>query len=114
MRVAGLDPQPENRMSQPSSPSTTIQKRAGEVEPQLPHERDESQQGESTPTDPVVRQGKADLDHGLADTDRRPPMDRAYEQQKSGGDASGAGVRKTDATGGPGDRKSASTPKGDR
>jgi hypothetical protein len=97
-------------MSKPSSPSTTFQKRGRAIEPQLPHERDESQQGESTPTDPVMRQAKTDLDRGLADTDRRVPMEQAYEQQKSGGDASGAGVRRTDAARGPGDRKSASTP----
>lgn len=53
--------------------------------PKAPHERDESasSQTSSEPTaNAVGKQAKADVDRGLVDTDKRPPMDRAYEAQK--------------------------------
>lgn len=87
-------------------------------QPRLPQEIDESahsqHQGEPRR---VIQQAHEDLVQGRQDTSRKPEIDRAYEQQKGPGaagtaaaapDRSGAGVNKTDAGHGPGDRKSAS------
>ncbi|MRD48561.1 hypothetical protein GHT07_14835 [Caenimonas koreensis DSM 17982] len=53
--------------------------------PRAPHERDESassQEAGDAPTQEVGKQAKKDLDRGLVDTDKRAPMDRAYELQR--------------------------------
>lgn len=63
-----------------------------------PHERDES--GDSQPNqtpanDAKIGQAKKDVDAGLKDTDRRPPMDPLYEKQKEGSDDSAKGPPRT-------------------
>lgn len=72
-------------------------------EPRLPHERDESSDSQVHGGQGVMKQAHDDVQRGLQDTDRRPPMEQAYEQQKGPGvagtapaapDRSGAGVRK--------------------
>lgn len=58
------------------------------AEPRLPHERDESsdsQTQQGAGAHEVMGQAHDDLMRGLQDTDRRTPMDRAYEQQKGSG-----------------------------
>lgn len=55
---------------------------APQVEPHLPHDRDES--SDSPPEKPtaVGRQAHEDLRRGLVDTDRQPVMEGVYRQQK--------------------------------
>jgi hypothetical protein len=85
--------------------------------PRRPDERDESPDSQGEGVRPVMRQAAEDVMHGQQDTGRKPVLDRAYEAQKGAGaagapaepDASGAGVHKTDAGHGPGDRRSATT-----
>jgi hypothetical protein len=60
-----------------------------------PHERDESgdSQHQQTPANnDMIGQAKKDVDAGLKDTDRRPPMDPLYERQKEGSDDSATGA----------------------
>lgn len=61
------------------SPERTTATRAGEREPRLPHERDQSsdQQGAAAeqPTE-VGRQAARDQQRGLTDTDRGPVIER--------------------------------------
>jgi len=49
--------------------------------PRLPHERDESSDSQSSPPHPIMVQALKDLEGGLVDTDRGPPMDALYEGQ---------------------------------
>lgn len=62
--------------------SDTTVRRDRDAEPQLPHERDESSERDDAPR-PVIEQAHRDVARGLVDTDRGPPMDRAYKQQKT-------------------------------
>jgi len=60
------------------------------AEPRLPHERDESADSQNTgDVRGVMQQAHEDLRKGRQDTDRGPVADRAYQQQKEGGDQSG-------------------------
>ena len=49
----------------------------------LPHERDESNQGDAVAPDPVMVQAKLDIDAGLVDTDMRatPGLDNERREQ---------------------------------
>ena len=49
------------------------------VVPQLPHERDESVDGKSSPPTKVMKQAAADLKRGLTDTDRGAQMTKVYK-----------------------------------
>jgi len=65
-------------------------------EPRLPHERDESSDSQNTgDVRGVMQQAHDDLREGQQDTDRGPPLDRAYQHQKAGGDRSGTDAPKT-------------------
>lgn len=75
-----------------------------QVLPRRPDERDESADSQGEGVRDVMRQAADDLQHGLQETDRKPVVERAYEQQKGEGvpgtapaapDRSGAGARKT-------------------
>lgn len=60
-----------------------------------PHERDESgdsQHQQTRANTDKIGQAKKDVDNGLQDTDRRPPMDPLYEKQKEGSDDSAKGA----------------------
>jgi len=72
-------------------------------EPRLPHERDESSDSQRDGVRGIIKQAHDDVVGGLQDTDRKPVLDRAYEQQKGAGvpgtapaapDRSGAGTRR--------------------
>lgn len=56
--------------------------------PRLPHERDESADSQA-PAPAALPQGRVahdDVSRGLVDTDRRPPMERAYAKLRQGAD----------------------------
>jgi hypothetical protein len=107
---------------EPLKRSTTSQRRDSQhatpeaAEPRLPHERDESSDSQrEAASNTEMELARRDMAQGRQDTDRGTAADQAYQQQKQGaggGDQSGAGVHKTDAGHGPGDRKSATS--GDR
>lgn len=51
--------------------------------PRMPHERDESadsQAAQEPSGQRVGRQGEADIERGLVDTDKRPALDEAYDK----------------------------------
>ncbi len=51
--------------------------------PRMPHERDESadsQAAQEPSGQRVGRQGEADVERGLVDTDKRPALDEAYDK----------------------------------
>lgn len=52
--------------------------------PQLPHERDQSTDLSAPGRSPrgEIKQAKHDVDRGLKDTDRGPPMDETYQRVK--------------------------------
>jgi DNA invertase Pin-like site-specific DNA recombinase len=54
-----------------------------EPAPRLPHERDESSDSQANGVRPVIQQAHDDLESGKVDTDRGPPMDEAYQRQKT-------------------------------
>ncbi|TAL14757.1 MAG: hypothetical protein EPO01_19225 [Aquabacterium sp.] len=51
-----------------------------EPAPRLPHEHDESGDSQVSGPREVIHQAKRDLDAGLVDTDRGPPMDEVYRR----------------------------------
>jgi hypothetical protein len=51
-------------------------------EGRLPHERDEANAMTGGIPSREVRQAYQDVKNGLQDTDKGPPMDRAYQKQK--------------------------------
>lgn len=53
-----------------------------EPEARLPHERDEATDMTGGIPSREVRQAYEDVTRGLTDTDKGPPMHRAYQQQK--------------------------------
>lgn len=53
-----------------------------EPEGRLPHERDEATAMTGGIPSREVRQAYEDVTRGLTDTDKGPPMNRAYQQQK--------------------------------
>ena len=53
-----------------------------DVEPELPHEKDESTDGMASSTRNVIMRASKDLKCGLHDTDRGPEMTKAYKKQK--------------------------------
>lgn len=59
---------------------TTI-RRDGEREPRLPHEHDESADGQAGEPQAVVRQAQLDIERGLVDTDRTVPMEELYDRE---------------------------------
>jgi len=71
----------------PPGAGDTVQSRTDTLpDPKLPHERDESasQQGTHVPQ-PRIEQARKDVENGIADTDKKAPMDDVYERQKQGG-----------------------------
>jgi hypothetical protein len=69
----------------PSRRQKTTSRRAGAPQPQLPHERDESADGQQHTADPRARQAADDVAAGRVDTDRGPVADRTYQRQKRRG-----------------------------
>jgi hypothetical protein len=56
----------------------------GESAPRLPHERDQSSESQQTDDEEPTRvgkQGAADVERGLVDTDRGPVTDRVYNDK---------------------------------
>jgi len=49
---------------------------------ELPHERDQSVSMTGGAPSEAVHQAHRDVERGLQDTDKGPPMDRAYRQLK--------------------------------
>lgn len=68
--------------------------------PRLPHERDESSDSQTSAPQPIMVQALKDLEGGLVDTDRGPPMDSLYESQVRTGSTPdrGAPATTTDAS----------------
>lgn len=68
--------------TQPAQGETTTPQKV----PRLPHEHDQSSdsqvRGEAS-SRKVGEQAHADVERGLVDTDKGPPMDRAYRRVKS-------------------------------
>jgi len=55
--------------------------------PRMPHERDESADSQEADEPSAKRLGKIahdDLEKGLVDTDKGPPMDKAYDKVREG------------------------------
>jgi hypothetical protein len=72
--------QPDSGRNTGRKSDTTV-RRDRDAEPQLPHERDESSQKDEAPR-PRIEQAHRDVSRGLVDTDRGPPMDKAYKKQQ--------------------------------
>ena len=66
--------------------------------PRLPHERDESSDSQDQDVRHVIHQAHDDVVKGSQDTDRKPVMERAYEQQKGSG-AKGTAAASPDLSG---------------
>ncbi len=66
----------------PASPAQghTRSKVDGKVTPRLPHERDESSDSQHSAPREHMKQASKDLEAGLVDTDKGPPLDRTYKQ----------------------------------
>ena len=69
---------PEAQAQTPKSHPEALQ----EPEARLPHERDEATDMTGGIPSREVRQAYEDVTRGLTDTDKGPPMHRAYQQQK--------------------------------
>ena len=69
---------PEAQAQTPKSRPEALQ----EPEARLPHERDEATDMTGGIPSREVRQAYEDVTRGLTDTDKGPPMHRAYQQQK--------------------------------
>lgn len=78
---------PYRRRSQAHRAARTSASIAGHEVPQLPHEADESANTNPEP-DAVIEQAYVDVKRGLVDTDKGPPMERAYERLKKAPDGS--------------------------
>jgi hypothetical protein len=59
---------------------TTVRRDRGR-EPRLPHEHDDSADGQAGEPKPVMRQAQLDIEHGLVDTDRTAPMEEVYDRE---------------------------------
>lgn len=59
-----------------------MQRRGERAEPRLPHEHDQSADDQGAQPTDLGRQAQRDVDRGLVDTDKGPPLDRAYKRQK--------------------------------
>jgi hypothetical protein len=46
----------------------------------LPHERDESASSQTGPDHEVIRQAARDIEAGLVDTDKGPPLREAHDR----------------------------------
>ncbi len=49
---------------------------------ELPHERDQATDMTNKSPDPLIKQASMDLKNRLQDTDKRPPMNKAYDDLK--------------------------------
>lgn len=72
---------PAHRAANASAGNTSVSI-AGKPVPPLPHEADESADSTANATDEKVEQAYVDLKRGLVDTDKGPPMGRAYDRLK--------------------------------
>ena len=70
------------RQPQPQTPGSGPEDLSG-PEGRLPHERDEATAMTGGIQSEDGKQAFKDLERGLKDTDKGPPMDRAYQQQKT-------------------------------
>lgn len=70
-----------DRRGRPQDDTRVSSERDG-PSPRLPHEHDQSADSVSQVPQPRVEQAGKDLERGLVDTDRGPPMDQAYDKQK--------------------------------
>lgn len=87
-----------HRTPSPHSPrAAKAQKREGDTlpaqgpaqqpVPRMPHERDESADSQSSDEPSAKRMGRIaydDIERGLVDTDKGPPMEETYEQLRQG------------------------------
>jgi len=77
--MAADKPQGQTRPVQSSTGKPDVPESA----PRLPHERDESADSQHRSPEPVLRQAHDDIVAGRVDTDRGPPLNEAYQKQKS-------------------------------
>jgi hypothetical protein len=71
----------------PRRTSTTTPSIEGEPAPRLPHERDESSDSQQSGPRDVIRQAHDDVERGLVDTDRGPPLEETYRRTTQQADA---------------------------
>jgi len=73
---------PKRRLpgSAPPGPGQTRTTTQAGVSPRMPHERDESSDSQIGATSGIVKQAYDDVQRGLTDTDRGPPMDEVYHR----------------------------------
>jgi hypothetical protein len=64
----------------------TTEKQADKTSPRLPHERDESDDSQSSPVRDKMRQAHDDLESGQVDTDlrREPGVDEIIKKKRGG------------------------------
>lgn len=84
----GKPPGDPDRKS-PQDRGETLPVKGDEREPKLPHERDESADGQASeqPSQAEVgQQAYKDIDRGLVDTGRAPVTNRVYKEDLKGGE----------------------------
>jgi hypothetical protein len=79
------DPAADTPGRPPGAGDTTQSRGDTLPDPKLPHERDESASHQGTVPRQRIEQGRKDIENGIADTDKKAPMDGVYERQKQGG-----------------------------
>lgn len=84
-----IDTRPEPQAPDANPPNgETRPRQEGEPAPRLPHERDESASSQAGPDQEVIRQAARDVEAGLVDTDKGPPLreasDRLFGTKASG------------------------------
>ena len=78
------DPATQNDPLKDAEGGKTKVEQGGDSAPRLPHERDQSSDSQPTPDGEPTRvgkQGAADVERGLVDTDRGPVTDRVYNDK---------------------------------
>ncbi len=78
---------PPGQRRKPRRASTTTPSIEGEPAPRLPHERDESSDSQQSGPRDVIQQAHDDVERGLVDTDRGPPLDETYQRTREAADA---------------------------
>lgn len=66
------------RAGQPVTPRDA----SDEASLELPHERDQATDMTNKSPDPLIKQASIDLKNKLQDTDKRPPMNKTYDDLK--------------------------------
>ncbi len=84
MATKSTEPTKKNDTPKDAEGGQTKVAQGGESAPKLPHERDQSSESQQSPDGvptEVGRQGLADIERGLQDTDRGPETDRLYNEK---------------------------------